>query len=243
MRISPRAALAAALSLAGVAALIAPAPASAQQDETVRKTNATASAPTQALVVRPATIGTLDLDQVLKGYDKFKANFEKIQAEAMVEQEKLVKLGTEGKQLVEELSKFQPGSPDYKERTNRIAQIKATLDAKKEQLQQDFELRSSEAFAAIFKDVQEMTAKVAKKHGLAYVVKVSKEQISATDRNSMMAVMSQPLIYSDPSMDVTSEVVMYLNHFYKASGGTAPKSTTAPAVSTTAPGAAAPKIK
>ena len=245
MRSIPRASLRAALSLAGVSALAVAA--SAQQDEAVQKTTSAApaaaaapAAPKESLkalapnVLVPAAFGTIDMDQVMRSYDKFKVTQEKLQAEAMEEQNNLMKLGAEGKSLVEQLQRFKQGTDDFRKTSERISEVKAKLESKKEALQQDFEVKFSEAMINTYSEIQLVAEGVAKKYKMGYVVKVVREQLSANDRQSAQAVISQPLIYSDSATDITKEVIYYLNLRYQKAGGVPPKTASAAPVPGTA---------
>ena len=247
MRSIPRASLRAALSLAGVAAMTVGA--SAQQDEAVQKTTSAAPAaaaspaapkeslkplPPTALV--PAAFGTIDIDQVMRSYDKFKVTQEKLQAEAMEEQNNLMKLGAKGKSLVEQLQRFKQGTEDFRKTTEEISEVKAKLESKKEALQQEFEMKAAETMINTYTEIQLVAEGVAKKYKMAYVVKVVRDQITANDRQSAQAVIAQPLIYSDSATDITKEVIYYLNLRYQKSGGLPPKTASA----APAPAAAAP---
>jgi len=253
MPTSPRAILRAALSLAGVVGLAATAPAQQPQDSAVHKTTTQGQAPAapapagnpqpipQSALV-PATFGTIDIQLVMKNYDKVKVKSEKFQADAMAEQEKLLKLQAEGKNAVERLQRFKPGTDDYKKITEELSDIKAKLDSKKEQLQAEFQMREVEAMVDTFNEIQQMTEAVAKKYKMAYVVKHSREPLTMSDRESVMASMSQALMFADGATDITKEVTYYLNVRYLRSGAPRPKTEAAPAqangANATAPGGA-----
>ena len=252
MPTSPRATLRAALSLAGVVGLAASALAQQPQDGAVHKVNnqgqpAPAGAnpePIKPAALVPAPFGTVDPQQVMKNYDKMKVKAEKFQADAMAEQEKLMKLQAEGKNAVERLQRFKPGTDDYKKITEELSDIKAKLDSKKEQLQAEFKMREVETMVECYTEIQQMAEAVAKKYKMAFVVKHSREPITLTDQETVMAQMSQPLIFADGGTDITKEVTYYLNVRYLRSGQPRPKAETAPAqaqasgAAATAPGSA-----
>src|SRR4051812_27197221 len=107
MPMSQRVALATALSLAGVAGRVAPS--ARPQGGEVRKANS----PTPAKVAAPATLGTLDLEAALEGYDKYKVIGARFQADAKKEQGKQTILVGEFKQAQEEMARFKPGSVEF----------------------------------------------------------------------------------------------------------------------------------
>ncbi len=96
------------------------------------------------------------MSAAFKGYDKVKAASEEFKAAAMAKQGELTKLMQEGQQEAEMLAKMAPGSPDYKKHEDRITQLKASLEAGREQAQRDFALREAEMLATIYNEIQDM---------------------------------------------------------------------------------------
>ena len=232
MVLSPRGILALGLSLAGVAYLISPSLGQAQQpaaDSGVRKAgnaNAAGTAPSNGPKPPvPPVFGTVDLDVILKNYKKFEASSKEFQAEFLVRRGELQKIDSEARQVAEMMQKLTPGTEDYRKHENRLTELRAKMDAGKEQAEREFSLRQAEIMATLYKEIQAMVARVAQWRGMTYVVKVSNRPITGTDPNSVMAAMGEAMIYADPRNDITNDVVHYLNYYYKATAGPAPAGT------------------
>jgi Skp family chaperone for outer membrane proteins len=229
MVLSPRGILALGLSLAGVAFLVSPSLGQGQQqsvDSRVQKAGnsntagtATASGPKPPV---PPVLGTIDLDVVLKNYKKFEASSKEFQAAMLVRRGELQKIDGEARQVAEMMQKLTPGSEDYRKQENRLTELRAKMDAGKEQAEREFTLRQAETMATLYKEIQAMVARVAQWRGMTYVVKVSNRPITGTDPNSVMAAMGEAMIYADPRNDITNDVVHYLNYYYKATANPTP---------------------
>ena len=229
MVLSPRGFWALGLSLAGVAYLVSPSLGQGQQqavDSRVQKAgnagtagNATANGPKPPI---PPVFGTIDLDVVLKNYKKFEASSKEFQAAMLVRRGELQKIDSEARQVAEMMQKLTPGTEDYRKHENRLTELRAKMDAGKEQAEREFTLRQAETMATLYKEIQAMVARVAQWRGMTYVVKVSNRPITGTDPNSVMAAMGEAMIYADPRNDITNDVVHYLNYYYKATAGPAP---------------------
>jgi Skp family chaperone for outer membrane proteins len=227
-----RLALTAGLSLVGFLALVGRS--SGQQDGGVQKTS-TSQAPAAAVRPVAAVIGTIDMDSVLKTYEKYKSQMEAMKVDMLARQKDLMKIQEEGKQLGEMMGKFQPSSPDYKRLEKQFAQLKAQFQVANEQASSEFAQREADMLAGIYNEVQVMTGAVAKRHGMSFVVRVSREPVNGSEPNSVMSALARSVVFSDPATDVTNEVVSYLNMRYRqANGAAAPKSAAA------APAATAP---
>ncbi len=101
-------------------------------------------------------IGTVDIDAVFKGYEKFKVTNKQFQAEVMARQSDLMKLKSEGNEETQMLAKLTPGTADFKRHEDKVTELKARLAAGTEQAQREFQLKESENVATIYKEVQMM---------------------------------------------------------------------------------------
>jgi outer membrane protein len=220
MVISARAILTMGLCSVGLALLVGPS-LGQQSDTGVRRTaNTTATNPA---VPVPPVIGTIDMDRVFKEYEKVKSSSEEFKAAAQARKADLVKIQGEAQAEAEILAKLTPGTDDFRKHETRVTELKARFEAGREQAERDFASREAEAMATLYKEIQAMVARVAQWRKMTYVVKVSNQPISGSNPNSVMAAMANTMVYADPRNDVTNDVVFNLNRMYKATGGTAPK--------------------
>ncbi len=231
---STRAAVAVGLCLVGVAGLVSRS-LGQQQDAKVRPA---ASNPAPAAAPAAVSIGSIDMDGVLKNYDKFKVATETLRSEALARHNDLMKLATEAKQQQETLVRLTPGSLDAKKCEDKITQLKAQFEAGRENAEREFTQKEAETMATIYNEVAEMARGVANQRGMTFIVKYSDQKVAGTDPNSVMAAMSRTILYADARVDITNDTVRFLNYKYKASGGQPPKAT-APA-GAAAPGVGAP---
>jgi Skp family chaperone for outer membrane proteins len=240
---SSRAALAIGLGLVGVAGFVAPL---LGQDPALRQvgtgTGAAAAKPDPPKPASPAAIATVDMNKVLKDYDRFRTAYEAFTAEAMVKEAELRKIESEARQKNEELQKLAPGSLDQKKISEKITLLIAQFEAGKKSAQAEFAQKDAEMMATIYNEMQQMSARVAKWRGYCMVVKYSATPASGSDPDSIRATISNSVVYADPKLDITADVTKFLNQEYYAKGGQAPKGNAAagiPANAGTQPAAAA----
>jgi outer membrane protein len=238
MVVSSRKILSLGLALLGTAALAGTAFGQGQ-DGAVRKANSSGTTAGASAAAKPATpvppvFGTVDIEDVFKKYDKVKAQQEEFKAAAMAKQSELVKIQTEAQEEANKLQKLTPNGVDAKKIEDRLTQLKAQLEAGREQAQRDFALRESAMLATLYTEIQDMVRRIAEYRGMTYVVQISSEPISSSNPNSVMARMAQTMVYADPRNDITRDVVFNLNLQYQKAGGTAPRAATpaAPAAGT-----------
>ncbi|MFO0954291.1 MAG: OmpH family outer membrane protein [Isosphaeraceae bacterium] len=206
------------------------------QDAALRKTAARATAPAAGAAApaaapamsKPvaAVFGTVDIETVFKSYDKVKVQQEEFKSAAMAKHNELLKIQTEAQEEAQKLTKMTPNSVDAKKIEDRLTQLKAQLEAGRENAQRDFALRESEMLATLYKEIQDMVRRIAEYKGMTYIVQVSNEPVSGSNPQSVMAAMAKTVVYADSRNDITKDVVYNLNREYKAAGGVAPRAAT-----------------
>ncbi len=219
MRNSTRAALALGLGLVGVAALVGQSIGQVAQDGAVRQTNGAAAAKPAAAAAPGGLIGTIDMDAVLKGYEKFKYIIETENAEAYARQSELMKLANEARAEQEKLGKITPGGLDEKKITERMTQLKAQFEAGRESAQAEFQRKEIKALAEVYNDMQAMAAGVAKQRGMTYVMKYSAAPAKDSDPKTVEGALSRSMVYADPRVDITADVIKWLNYRYEEAHG------------------------
>jgi Skp family chaperone for outer membrane proteins len=222
MGLSPRGILAIGLSLAGIAYFVIPSRIQAQQpqqkaDSRVQAAaNGNGTAATGPATPIPPVIGTVDLETVMKNYEKYKDQQKELNAAGKLKMGELMKYESEYRQKGEMLQRFTPGSADFKKLEDAMTELRAKMEAGKEQAEREFTLRSAESLATVYKEVQVMVSRVAVWRKMNYVVRISTKPPSGADPNSVMMAIAEPVIYSDPRNDITNDVLFWLNKYYKA---------------------------
>lgn len=216
MGVSRRKGLAIGLGLAGVIYLGAQT--QGQQtpkgDQRVQPANGTTASVSPGGGLAPATptiVGTIDLDQVFKSYDKVKVAMKELRSAMQVRKGELMKLDDQGRQEIEMMQKFQPGSTDYRKHEDRATELKAKIEALKEQAEREITLRNAETMATLYREVQLYAGWVARKRGITHVITASNTPPAGSDPNTVLAAINRPLVYADPRNDITNDVIYHLN--------------------------------
>lgn len=228
-----RATAAMGLGLVGVALMVGPT--LGQNDAAVGRANTAGSAAAKTPAV--AVIGTIDLGAVMKGYDKAKFLAQEFEAAYQAKSLELMKINNERNQEGEMIEKLTPGSTEFKKKTEKMAQLKAQLEAGREAAQSEFMLRDAEIRTTLYKEVQDMVGRAAYQKKMNLVIRYSNDPISPTNTDSVIAAMSRTVMYVDPQNDLTELVIKYLNFQYKQNGGQLPKDVKSPPATANTSGA------
>lgn len=220
MAISTRATLAMGFGLLSAAGLVS-ATYGQQGDGAVRKAagNGAATATAPAATFPKASIATIDLEAVIRGYEKAKFQIDQLTAERMAKAAQLQAIYGEAKQLVKEMETLQQGSKDIKEREAKLTEMKLKLQSGEENLKREQQAKYVEILSNSYKEAQDMTRRYAGGRGITCVLKNNAEPFKTTDPESAMAAMSQPVMYIDATLDITRHVLHNLNKEYVESGG------------------------
>ena len=148
MVLSSRLMVAAGLGVLGAGLLVAPI--QGQQDGSVRKTSNGAG---QFVPGTPPVFGTIDLDFVFKNYEKVKFANEEFQKALVAKRGDLMKLQQEMVSEAQVLERFAPGQEEYKKQENKLTELKAKIEAGREQAEREFQSKEAEAMATLYKEV------------------------------------------------------------------------------------------
>ena len=215
-----RAIVAVGLCLVGVAGLVGRSFGQQKDDRVRQAANPSAAAPAAA---KSVSIGSIDMDKVLKDYDKFKVANETIRAEALNRHNSLMAIATEAKQEQEKYGRMTTGSADAKKCEDKITQLKAQFEAGRENAEREFTQKEAETMAGIYSEIAIMAKAVAQQRQMAFVVKYSDQMPTGSEPNSVVAAMSRTVLFADPSVDITPTVTFWLNKRYQESGGQKPR--------------------
>ena len=224
-----RAALAAGLCLTGIVGLVAQSLGQQGRDGDVRKAASDASG--RAVAPTSMIVGTIDMEAVLKGYEKAKALEEKIQADIQEERKKLLQMQAEMKRLADEASRFAQNSPDAKKYIDQATELEIKLKSNDQKLKAEFAMRFADTSASLYDDIQRFTAAVANRHHMSMVLRIMPPPAQGQDPDSVMNGMQRNVVYSAPSLDISNEVISYLNNKYRTDNA----ATGAPASTATTP--------
>src|SRR5690606_24377785 len=103
----------------------------------------------------------IDLDAVFKSYEKVKYADEEFKAAMNAKRGDLLKLQNELAQEAEVLQRYAPGQEEYQKQEFKLSELKARLEATREQAERDFQRREAETMATLYNEVTEVAKRIA----------------------------------------------------------------------------------
>lgn len=194
----------------------------------------------------PAVIAAINMQKVLSEYNRYKESSEKFEADSMQKRKELELLLAEARDHAEKRESFGVGTPDYQAFSDKLADTQAKFEAQKQKIAADFAIRESNAVAEIYNDVRYIVEYISKQKNISLVMQVgSSDKLTGENPDLVMSTVLQPVVYHDPSIDITDQVISTLNAFHERrkaqQGGAAPSAApaTAPAPASADPSPAA----
>jgi|GEM_PF-3856615 Skp family chaperone for outer membrane proteins len=169
----------------------------------VLMTALTAQAPVQA--------GVVDMMRVLNEHPETKDRVSKVEADTKASLEKLKAEFAKAKQLEEELDLLKEGTPEHLEKLRQISQLKATFELDQKTLMMRSNLEIVDVMKDIYAKCVDKVGEVAKARGLNIVFMTTSAKIGGRTRaETMNEIAARPVVWSDASLDITSEVLRAL---------------------------------
>jgi Skp family chaperone for outer membrane proteins len=165
-----------------------------------------------------AAIGSVDIDAVLKRYNKVQKIKDDLARDREAAKQRLAKTQAQVEELTSMLEKFVPDTVDYNVRENQITELKQRLGTEQDQAQREDVRRQARIAASLYEEIRAVITKVAGAKGLDYVVKVSPGPLSDADPIEAHDVWGRSVIYANPRNDLTEEVIRELNRKFEAGG-------------------------
>jgi Skp family chaperone for outer membrane proteins len=173
-------------------------------------------------------IGLINMSRALKGYRKFQALQADLRTRAQQAQQKLEGLTKEVRNLQAECEAPATPAARREESARRIRELRGQIEEEQTRAQARMTKMSGDAFATLYREIEEAANRVAKLKGLELVLFYTDAVTEADYYNpsNLQRKMTQPgalmpIIVAAPGMDVTDTVIEALNRM--AAGSKSPR--------------------
>jgi outer membrane protein len=204
---SRREALTLGLCASGLAGLVGSAFGKDVRDEPPPPTD---QAPAAASPLPALKIGVVRMTALFKGYEKVAAESQTFKTAVMAKKRELIKIQDRAKQEAGVLETLTPGSSAHTECEARIKKLKDEHEALREKCEAEFTQREAEMLQKLYKEIQWAVGVIAQERGLTLVLRQG-EADDKVSPNTAMAAIERTVVYVEPSLDITREVIAKLN--------------------------------
>jgi len=178
---------------------------------------AAAQAPAPAPAVRPAPSGpathtaVIDVGYIFKNHARFKSAMDKMRDEVLAAENSLKGERDRVNGLMEQLKGFNVGTPEYRKLEAEIAKAQGDFNVNAQLQKKDFMDREASVYMQVYGEIERAVSQFAREHGIAVVHRFDGEPVDTGDRNRILGNITKPIVYHDPQIDITPDILRMLN--------------------------------
>lgn len=182
-------------------------------------------APAQApQAAGPAThVAVIDVGYIFKNHARFKAAMDKMKDEVMAAENGLKNERDRINGLMEQIKGFNVGTPEYKKLEAEIAKAQGDFNVNAQLQKKDFMDREAKVYHQVYTEIEKAVEQFAREHRIAVVHRFDGEPIDNSDRNQILRGITKPIVYLEPGIDITVDVLKMLNGPAVAAGAAPPR--------------------
>ncbi|MFM8735151.1 MAG: OmpH family outer membrane protein [Pirellulales bacterium] len=193
----------AALLAFGAAAARGQAPAPAQPAP------AAAAAPRAGAPASHAAV--IDVGYIFKNHARFKTAMDKMKDEVLQAENALKAERDRINGLMEQLKGFNVGTPEYKKLEAEVAKAQGDFSVNAQLQKKDFMDREAKVYLQVYAEIERAVGQFARDNGIAVVHRFDGDPVDASDRNRILGSITKPIVYYDPQIDITPDILRMLN--------------------------------
>jgi Skp family chaperone for outer membrane proteins len=178
---------------------------------------APAQAPAQAGAPRPAAQGpsnltaVIDVGYIFKNHARFKDAMDKMKDEVLAAENGLKAERDRINGLMEQLKGFNVGTPEYRRLEGEVAKAQGDFNVNAQLQKKDFMEREAKVYMQVYAEIERAVAQFSREHGIAVVHRFDGEPVDASDRNRILGNITKPIVFYDPQIDITPDILRMLN--------------------------------
>jgi hypothetical protein len=115
------------------------------------------------------------------------------------------------KGLMDQLKGYNPGTPEYRKFEGEVAKAQGDFSVNAQLQKKDFMDREAKVYLQVYNEIERAVSQFARDHGIAVVHRFDGDPVDASDRNRILGSITKPIVYYDPQIDITPDVLKMLN--------------------------------
>ena len=172
----------------------------------------------------PAThVAVIDVGYIFKNHARFKAAMDKMKDEVMAAENGLKAERDRINGLMEQIKGFNVGAPEYKKLEAEIAKAQGDFNVNAQLQKKDFMDREAKVYLQVYTEIEKAVEQFAREHRIAVVHRFDGEPVDNSDRNQILRGITKPIVYLEPGIDITIDILKMLNGPAVAAQGAQPR--------------------
>jgi len=171
---------------------------------------APAAAP-RAATAPAAHTAVIDIGYIFKNHARFKTAMDKMKDEVLAAENALKAERDRINGLMEQLKGFNVGTPEYKKLEAEVAKAQGDFNVNAQLQKKDFMDREAKVYMQVYAEIEQAVSQFARQHGIAVVHRFDGDPVDSSDRNRILGNITRPIVYHDPQVDITPDILRVLN--------------------------------
>ena len=159
----------------------------------------------------PTHVAVIDVGYIFKNHARFKQLMDRMKDEVMAAENSLKAERDRVNGMVEQLKGFNVGTPEYKKLEAEIAKAQGDFNVNAQLQKKDFMDREAKVYLQVYGEIEKAVEQFAKQHRIAVVHRFDGEAIDSSDRNQILRGITKPIVYLEPGIDITPDILKMLN--------------------------------
>ncbi len=175
-----------------------------------------AQQPGQIPAARPAATpathtAVIDVGYIFKNHARFKTAMDAMRDEVLAAENGLKAERDRINGLMEQVKGFNPGTPEYRKLEAEVAKAQGDFNVNAQLQKKDFMDREAKVYMQVYGEIERAVSQFARDHGIAVVHRFDGEPVDQGDRNRILGSITKPIVYYDPQIDITPDILRMLN--------------------------------
>lgn len=173
-----------------------------------------------AAPVNAPVIASVRISEVINGLDELKDREAELRLFIDEQQAGIKKIGDDLQNAVDELNLLPDGAAQKKVIVQNARRLRLNLEVEGEISSQLIDQRRGEVYAEIFAKIEKAAQRLAQREGYHLIITDDSdaEIRPDTERNVRSGILSRRVLFSDPALDITDELILTMNNAWKAGG-------------------------
>ena len=169
--------------------------------------------PVAAPAARPSVghVAVVDVGYIFKNHARFKAEMDRMKDQVMAAENQLKVEQERIKGLMEQLKGYNPGTPEFRKFEAEVAKAQGDFSVNAQLQKKDFMDREAKVYLQVYSEIERAVSQFAREHGIAIVHRFDGDPVDSSDRNRILGSITKPMVYYDPQIDITPDILKMLN--------------------------------
>jgi Skp family chaperone for outer membrane proteins len=165
-----------------------------------------------AASAQPAShVAVIDVGYIFKNHARFKSAMDKMRDEVMAAENGLKSERDRINGLMETLKSFNVGTPEYRKLEGEVAKAQGDFNVNAQLQKKDFMDREAAVYLQVYGEIERAVNQFSRENGIAVVHRFDGEPVDNADRNRILGSITKPIVYFDPQIDITPDILRMLN--------------------------------